>query len=171
MGGNIQIASSKCNFCIYLVIQVYYSDIQAITTFLCLLLVLYVLVPSIYSIFYLTTPFRYCLPWTELLQSPFRTEFSFGSLLWRYWRPLRHGRDPCRLAALLRSLSPSGIFLPGTELLQSPFGTEFSMGSRSRRYRRSLWRHRRFLRSYHDPWGYRRPRGLRCGDADRCATR
>ena len=82
-GGTIQIASWKCNFGIYLDvqlyyldihvyyldiqvyyldiqvyyldIQVYYLDIQAITTLLCLLLVLYVLVLSIYSIFYLTT--------------------------------------------------------------------------------------------------------------------
>ena len=59
--------------------------------------------------------------------------------------------------------NPSGICLPGTDLLQSPFRTELSMGSRSRRYRRSLWRHRRFLRSYRrslrrcrDPWGDRR---------------
>ena len=47
-GGTVQIASWKCNFDIYLDIQVYYLDIQAITTLLCLLLVLYVLVPSIY---------------------------------------------------------------------------------------------------------------------------
>ena len=46
-GGTIQIASWKCNFSIYL-------DIQAITTLLGLLLVLYVLLP-IYSFFYLTT--------------------------------------------------------------------------------------------------------------------
>ena len=30
-----------------------------------------------------------CLPGTELLQSPFRTEFSMGSRLLRYWRSLR----------------------------------------------------------------------------------
>ena len=54
-GWTVQIASWKCNFGICLDIQVYYLDIQAITTLLCLLLVLYVLVPSIYSIFYLTT--------------------------------------------------------------------------------------------------------------------
>ena len=47
-GGIVQIASWKCNFGIYL-------DIQAIMTLLCLLLVLYVLVSSIYSFFYLTT--------------------------------------------------------------------------------------------------------------------
>ena len=47
-GGMVQIASWKCNFGIYLAIQVYYLDIQAITTLLGLLLVLYVLVPSIY---------------------------------------------------------------------------------------------------------------------------
>ena len=47
-GEIIQIASWKSNFGIYL-------DIQAITTLLCLLLVLYVLVPTIYSFFYLTT--------------------------------------------------------------------------------------------------------------------
>ena len=54
-GGTVQIASWKCNFGIYLEIQVYYLDIQAITTLLCPLLVLYVFVPSIYSYFYLTT--------------------------------------------------------------------------------------------------------------------
>ena len=54
-GGTVQIASWKCNFGIYLDIQVYYLDIQAITTLLCLLLVLYVLFPSIHSFFYLTT--------------------------------------------------------------------------------------------------------------------
>ena len=47
-GGVVQIASWKCNFGIYL-------DTQAIATLLCLLLVLYVLVRSIYSFFYLTT--------------------------------------------------------------------------------------------------------------------
>ena len=30
-----------------------------------------------------------CLPGTELLKSPFRTEFSMGSLLWCYCRSLR----------------------------------------------------------------------------------
>ena len=54
-GGPVLISSWKCNFSIYLDIQVYYLDIQAITTFLCLLLVLYVLFPSIHSIFYVTT--------------------------------------------------------------------------------------------------------------------
>ena len=39
-GGTIQILSWKCNFSIYLDTQVYYLDIQAITTLLCLLLVL-----------------------------------------------------------------------------------------------------------------------------------
>ena len=34
-------------------------------------------------------PFRNCLPGTELLQSPFRTEFSMGSLLQQYQRSLR----------------------------------------------------------------------------------
>ena len=48
MGLTVLISSWKCNFSIYL-------DIQAITTLLCLLLVLYVLVPSIHSFFYLTT--------------------------------------------------------------------------------------------------------------------
>ena len=54
-GGTIEIASWKCNFGIYLDIQVYYLDIQVITKLLCLLLVLYMLVPSVYSIFYVTT--------------------------------------------------------------------------------------------------------------------
>ena len=39
-GRTVQIASWKCNFGIYFDIQVYYLDIQAITTLLCLLLVL-----------------------------------------------------------------------------------------------------------------------------------
>ena len=47
--GTVLISSWKRNFSIYLDIQVYYLDIKAITTLLCLLLVLYVLVPSIYS--------------------------------------------------------------------------------------------------------------------------
>ena len=54
-GGTVLISSWKCNFSIYLDIQVYYLDIQAITTLLFLLLVLYVLVPSIHSFFYLTS--------------------------------------------------------------------------------------------------------------------
>ena len=57
-GGNgeaVQIASWKCNFSIYLDIQVYYLDIKSITTLLGLLLVLYALLPSIYSFLYLTT--------------------------------------------------------------------------------------------------------------------
>ena len=48
-GGTILIASWKCNFSIYLDIQVYYLDIQAITTLLCIQFVLYVSVPSIHS--------------------------------------------------------------------------------------------------------------------------
>ena len=54
-GGTVLISSWKCNFGIYLDIQLYYLDIQAITTLVCFLLVLYVLVPSIHSIFYVTT--------------------------------------------------------------------------------------------------------------------
>ena len=54
-GGTVQTVFLKCNFGIYLDIQVYYLDIQAITALLCVLLVLYVLVPFIYSMFYLTT--------------------------------------------------------------------------------------------------------------------
>ena len=79
LGGTIQIAPWKCNFGIYLDIQIYYLDIQAITTFLCLILVLYVLVPSIYSIFYLIT---------ALLKSEvFRHSKAYSSQLstYRYW--------------------------------------------------------------------------------------
>ena len=54
-GGTVVILSWKCNFSITLDIQVYYLDVQAVTTLLCLLLVLYVLVPFIHSFFYLTT--------------------------------------------------------------------------------------------------------------------
>ena len=39
-GGTILISSLKCSYTIYLDIQVYYMDIQAILTLLCLLLVL-----------------------------------------------------------------------------------------------------------------------------------
>ena len=54
-GGTILISSGKCNFSIYLDNQVYYFDIQVITTLLCLLLVFYLLIPSNHSFFYLTT--------------------------------------------------------------------------------------------------------------------
>ena len=40
-GGTVQIASWQCNFGIYLDIQVYYLDIEAITALLCHLLVFY----------------------------------------------------------------------------------------------------------------------------------
>ena len=56
-GGNgapILISSWKCNFSIYLDIQVYYLDIQATTKLLCFILVLYVLLPPIHSIFCVT---------------------------------------------------------------------------------------------------------------------
>ena len=39
IGGTVLISSWKCNYSIYLDIQVYYLDIQAISTLLCLLLV------------------------------------------------------------------------------------------------------------------------------------
>ena len=39
-GGTVLISSWKCNYSIYLDIQVYYLDIQAIFTLLCYLLVL-----------------------------------------------------------------------------------------------------------------------------------
>ena len=39
-------------------------------------------------------PFGNCLPGTELLQSPYRTEFSMGSLSPRYRRSLRRCCDP-----------------------------------------------------------------------------
>ena len=55
-GRTVLISSWKSNFSIYLDIQVYYLDIEAITTLLCLLLVLYVLAPSSYSFnVYVTT--------------------------------------------------------------------------------------------------------------------
>ena len=50
-GGPILISSWKCNFRIYLDIQVYYLDIHAITALLCLILFLFVWLPSIHSIF------------------------------------------------------------------------------------------------------------------------
>ena len=78
-GGTIQIAFWKCNFSIYL-------DIQAITTLLCLLLVLYVWVPSLYSIFCLTTAllksdvFRHSKAYSSHSFQP--TGIGLGSL-WR----------------------------------------------------------------------------------------
>ena len=53
--GTVLISSWKCNYSIFLDIQVYYLDIQAIFTLLYLQLVLDVLVPSIDSFFYNTT--------------------------------------------------------------------------------------------------------------------
>ena len=53
-GGTVLILSWKCNFNISLDIQVYYLDSHVINTLLCLLFVLYVLVPSIHSFFYPT---------------------------------------------------------------------------------------------------------------------
>ena len=59
------------------------------------------------------TPFGICLPGTELLQSPFKTEFSMemmGSLLWGHWWSLQHHRrflrsyDPCSVIT-----NPCGI--------------------------------------------------------------
>ena len=44
-------------------------------------------------------PFGNCLPGTELLQSPFRTELSMGSLSRWYWRSLRHHCRFCRVIA------------------------------------------------------------------------
>ena len=48
-----------------------YLDIQAITPLLCLLLVLYVLVPSIHSFFYVTTTLeKWCFPALKSLRLP-----------------------------------------------------------------------------------------------------
>ena len=79
-GGTIQIASWKGNSSVYLDMQVYYFDIPAITTLLCLLLVLYVLVPSIYSIFYLTTALLKSDIF--LTQKPTRTVFNLQASDW-----------------------------------------------------------------------------------------
>ena len=78
--GTVLISSWKSNFSIYLDIQVYYLDIQAITTLLCRLLVLYVLAPSIHPMFYITT---------ALLKSDvFRHSKAYGSLS---FGPIRMG--------------------------------------------------------------------------------
>ena len=85
-GGTVQIDSWKCNFGIYLDIQEYYLDIQAITTLLCLLLVLYVFVPSFHYFFYLTTAlqksdiFRHSKAYSSHSFQP--TGIGLGSL-WR----------------------------------------------------------------------------------------
>ena len=84
--GTVLISSWKCNFSIYLNIKVYYLDIQAISTLLCLLLVLYVLVISIDSFFYLTTAlvksdiFQYSKAYSSHSFQP--TGIRLGSL-WR----------------------------------------------------------------------------------------
>ena len=85
-GGIVLITFWKCNFSIYLDVQVYYLDIQATTTLLCLLLVLYVLFPSIQSFFYLTTAllksdvFRHSKAYSSHSFQP--TDIGLGSL-WR----------------------------------------------------------------------------------------
>ena len=74
VGGNgepVRISSWKCNFSIYLDIQVYYLDIQAITTLLCLILGLYVLRLSIHSIFcYNRSPEKWRFPALKRLLLP-----------------------------------------------------------------------------------------------------
>ena len=72
MGGTVLISSSKCDFSIYLDAQVYYLDIQAISTHLYLLLVLDVLVLSIDSFFYNKT--------TLLKSDVFRHSKAYSSL-------------------------------------------------------------------------------------------
>ena len=70
-GGTVIILSWKCNFIIYMDIKVYYLDIQSITTLLCLLLVLYVLVPSIHSFFcYNRSPEKWRFPVLKSLLLP-----------------------------------------------------------------------------------------------------
>ena len=54
-GGTVQILSWKCNFNIYLDIQVYYLDIQAITTLLCLCWFFMCCFLLFIQIFYVTT--------------------------------------------------------------------------------------------------------------------
>ena len=82
-GGTTQIASWKCNFSIYLDIQVYYLDIQAITTLLGLLLVLYALLPSIYSFFHLTTTLmKSGIFWHSKSSQP--TIFNLQALDWTH---------------------------------------------------------------------------------------
>ena len=82
-GGPVLILSWKCYFSIYLDIQVCYLDIQAITTLLCLILVLYVLLPSIHSIFCVTTAllksdlFRYAKAYGSPSFGP--TKMALGS--------------------------------------------------------------------------------------------
>ena len=85
-GGTDLISSWKSNFSIYLDIHIYYFYIQAIIILLCLLLVLYMLVPSIHSFFYLTTAllrsgiFRHSKAYSSHSFQP--TGIGLGSL-WR----------------------------------------------------------------------------------------
>ena len=83
--------------------------------------------------------FGSCLPGTELLQSPFRTEFNMGSLSWLYRRSLLHYRR------FLRSYRWSL-----RRYCQSV-----------RCYRQSLQGYRRSLRRCHNPWCNWQPRGRR----------
>ena len=87
--GIVVISSWKCNFNIYLDIQVCYLDIHAITTLLCLLLFFYVLIPSIHSFFYHTTAL---LKSDVFRQSKVYSSHSFqptGIRLGSLWRAYR----------------------------------------------------------------------------------
>ena len=48
--------------------------------------------PGLGQIKFRSAPSGICLPETELLQSSFKTEFSMGSLSWRYRRSLQRHR-------------------------------------------------------------------------------
>ena len=71
-------------------------------------------------------PFGNCLPGTELLRSPFRTEFSMGSLSWRYRPSLRRHRR------FLRSYRRS------LRRCRDPWGDRRTSGRRCRSLRDSL---------------------------------
>ena len=79
--------------------------------------------PADCCIFFSGCPFENCLIGTELLQSPFRTEFSIWSPSRRYWlslqrhlrfrrsyrRSLRHCRDPCVIVVIPEAISGRAI--------------------------------------------------------------
>ena len=88
--GTVLISSWKCNFSIYLDIQVYYLDIQPITTLLCLLLVLWV--GSFYSFTFLC--YNHSPEKWRFWHSKHKASPSFGPtrmVLGTFWRGMKCG--------------------------------------------------------------------------------
>ena len=100
-----------------------------------------------------------CLPGTELLQSPFRTEFSMGSRSWRYRRSLRHYRQSLRRSAAVQSPIIARLTKHRTTLLNivkhhETLKTLWNITKQSnthhsmRRYQRTIRGYRRTMRRH-----------------------